>query len=92
MTNAIDEKIEALKKEIAELEIEKARLITMPKNQRLAESLHGRQCHQAHEDRCGWYYESWDKIGGSRQSYLDKADRMLAEMSFEQAMTVIKFM
>lgn len=92
MTTAIDEKIEALKKQIAEIEEEKVRLELMPKNQRLAEAIHGKQCRWNHTDGCGWYYESWEKGGHSRNSYLEKANKMLAEMSFEQAMTVIKFM
>ena len=79
----LEEKIEKLKRERDALE-------AMPDNQRLAELIHSRQCHAAHEDQCGWYYESWENMGYSRASYLDKANKMLEETTLEQAIIVIK--
>lgn len=87
-----DKEIQELERKIEELKLEKKRVQGIPQNQRLAEALHSKQCHFAHEDQCGWFYESWDNVGYSRKSYLDKANKMLAEMNFEQAMKVIKWL
>lgn len=91
-TSNIDDQIKELETKIQELKTEKKRLALMPENQRLAEAIHSKQCHFAHEDQCGWYYEKWDSPSYSKNEYLKKANAMLAEMSFEQAMKVIKFL
>ena len=79
----LEDKIEELKRERDELE-------AMPDNQRLAELIHSTQCHSAHEDQCGWYYESWEKIGSTRSGYLDRANKILKETTLEHAIIVIK--
>lgn len=91
-TIEIDNEIKELQNQIAKLEAKKKELEGMAKNHRLAEAIHSKQCHAAHEDQCGWYYENWSKPGYSRKAYLEKADAMLREMTFEQAMKVIKFL
>lgn len=48
-----------------------------------ADLLHGRECRYAHEDQCGWFYESWDCPGYARREYLDKARTVLAEAKSE---------
>lgn len=90
--NEIDKKIAELKNQIQEWELKKAKYEKMPRNYRLAEALHDVQCTWNHADGCGWYYESWENPGFSRQEYLKKANEMLNEMTFEDAMKVIKFM
>jgi len=91
-TTDIDNQIKELESKIQELKAEKKRLSLMPENQRLAEAIHSKQCHWNHTDGCGWYYEKWDSPSYSKNEYLKKANAMLAEMSFEQAMKVIKFL
>lgn len=91
-TENIDKQIEELEAKIQVLKLEKEKLIKMPKNYRLAEAIHSKQCRWNHEDGCGWFYENWENPGRSRQPYVEKANAMLREMSFEQAMSVIKFL
>jgi len=88
----LDEEIKEYEEKIKELKKEKKRKSNLPDDQRLAEALHEKQCHWAHEDQCGWFYESWEKPGYSRNEYLEKAQKMLSEMSFEQAMKVVKYL
>lgn len=88
----IDNEIRELQNQIAKLEARKKELESMPNNHRLAEAIHSKQCHWNHEDGCGWFYENWSKPGHAREKYLGKADAMLREMSFEQAMNVIKLL
>lgn len=88
----IDNEIEELEQKIQELKAEKARFQNMSDNQILAEALHSAQCHWNHTDGCGWYYESWENPGYSKKEYLEKANNMLSEIPFEQAMRIVKFM
>lgn len=63
----------------------------------IADSLHSKQCRLPHEDRCGWYYSSWDKfLSGdrTRQSYYDKAKNLVNKakelgISIRKAMKLI---
>jgi hypothetical protein len=58
----------------------------------LAEYLHGKQCRWNHTDGCSWYYSSWDKPCGTRNSYLDKAYEMLAENNIVTIKKVLRFL
>jgi hypothetical protein len=87
-----DERIQELEREIEKLKIEKEELEVMPKNQRLAELLHSKQCRLAHEDQCGWYYEDWENPGLYRQLYLKKANDMLNKTSFEEVVKIVKLL
>lgn len=82
-------------KELSRLENEQAKLVKLGPEYQLAEALHGAQCRLAHEDQCGWYYESWDKPlprYSSRFDYLEKARTILAEVSLETALKMIHLM
>ncbi len=87
-----DKEIRDAEAVVRDLKMEKELVEAMPKNQRLADALHAKTCRWNHEDGCGWHYESWKNIGTSRRAFLDKADAMLAEMTFEEAVKVLKFM
>ena len=39
--------------------------------QELAEAFHSTLCRWNHVDGCGWFYESWNDPGYSRNKYLD---------------------
>ncbi len=56
----------------------------------LANQIHKHMCHWNHMDECGWDYESWNKPGYSRNIYLEKAERVLEEVSYETAMKVLE--
>jgi len=88
----IDDKILELEKQIRDLKAQRVAFNGLTEVQRVAELLHEKQCHWAHEDQCGWFYESWKNPGSSRRQYLEKAENMLNEMSYEQILKVIKFM
>lgn len=45
----------------------------------IAELLHALFCKHNHTDGCGWYYESWDKVGYSRKKYLEKAQNLIGK-------------
>lgn len=66
----------------------------------LAEAIHKRRCHWNHAgpkpgcgvrraDECGWEYETWTNPGSSRNKYLEKAEKVLKEVSYETAMKVL---
>jgi len=86
----IDEAISEHEEEIKKLKKQKAEFEKLTPAHRLAELLHEKQCHFAHEDQCGWYYEKWDNPGYSRKEYLNKATAILNVVSYENAVKVIK--
>jgi len=75
-------RVEELKAELAAAEAELAAVPISPSPAvaHLAITLHGTQCHLAHEDQCSWYYErsndaeKWD--GSSHKRYLEKAEKL----------------
>lgn len=87
-----DEEISKLEKELKDLKQEKLEYDLLSNDKKLAIAIHSVQCTWNHTDGCGWYYESWDNPSYSKKRYLEKANNMLEEMDFEQAMKVIKFM
>lgn len=87
-----DEEIEKLEKKIKELKAEKERLRRLRPEHRLAEALHNAQCHLAHEDQCGYHYESWENPGYSRKEYLRKAEGILRVIDIQQALLIVKYL
>jgi len=90
--------LESINKQIQELEAKKKELLEqleyvkkLSPAQRLADLLHSKQCHFAHEDQCGWFYESWDNPGYSRNEYLSKANKMLREFDFDTCCKMVNF-
>jgi hypothetical protein len=85
----IESEIERLKKLHEEI---KARAEKLTPAQRVAELLHAKQCRASHEDQCGWHYESWDKMGFSRNEWHERAVRALESLSekeIEKALEVL---
>ncbi len=81
--------IAELEAKLAEKKKEKAKFDAMPERQRLAEIIHEKQCTWNHTDGCGWYYESWEKPGYSRNEYLEKADKLLKIVDYDTAIKVV---
>lgn len=71
-TEDFDEQIAAKRREIEELERRKLAARESPL-QKLADAIHGIECHWNHTDGCSWHYESWEKPGYAREQYLKKA-------------------
>jgi len=89
--NAKDELRKAQEK-LAKLEQDKKKFEGLSDEQRLAELIHDSQCRWNHTDGCGWYYESWDVPGYSKEEYLRKAKNILKEVPFDQAIKLVKMM
>lgn len=90
--NTIDKEIAELEEKLAKLKLEKKVFEGLSEPEYLAEMLHEKQCRWNHTDGCGWFYESWAQPGHSRNEYLKKAKGMLSEVSFAQAVKLIKHM
>ena len=83
----IQHDIDILKKGIAEFEKEK---LNIPPNIKMAEILHQKLCRHNHTDMCDWYYGNWEEpLNYSRKRYLEKADELLNEDSFETIKRII---
>ncbi len=82
--------ITKLEEKLAERKSEKAKFDAMPERQRLAHILHEKQCGANHTDQCGWFYETWENPSYSRNSYLEKADKLLKIVDYNTAVKVIK--
>jgi len=75
-------RVEELRAELAaaEAELEAIRTAPSPALAHLAITLHRKQCHLSHDDRCAWDYErengeaKWDAYTHKR--YLEKAERL----------------
>lgn len=92
MKKTIDEQIIELKSQINVLELQKRKLEILPNTKKLAEIIHDKRCRWNHTDGCGWFYESWENIGYSRQEYLKKADEVISknpDLDFKQLLNVI---
>lgn len=74
--NELQKKIDELTNELEEEKEELAKSNLDPNDIELAELLHNYLCHHNHTDGCGWYYESWDKPGWSKNWYLEKAHKL----------------
>jgi hypothetical protein len=84
-------KIKELESELR-LKKEQVAYTVMPVEHQLADMLHSKLCHLNHTDRCGWHYESWTRIGTTRQSYIDKAKAILKIVDFDTAKKVINLL
>ena len=80
-----------IKRQLAEIEAQEARLATLTPAQRIAEAVHGKQCHWNHTDGCDWYYHSWNNCyleknpRSVRAEYLAKATSMLEVTGGDEA-------
>ena len=83
-------KIKELQEQIFKLEKEQALFETEHPEYILAEMIHSKMCRWNHVDGCSWDYESWEKIGDSRQRYLDKATHVLSKTNLETAILVLR--
>ena len=96
MTRAqIAEKQARLNEELAALEAEEQRLLSLSDDARLAEELHSMQCRWNHTDGCSWYYEvskgvvNWE--GWAHAEYLKKARKVmqvLPDLSVDEILRV----
>ena len=96
MTRAqIAEKQARLKEELALLEAEEERLLSLSDDARLAEELHSMQCSWNHTDGCSWHYEiskgvaDWKAYAHTR--WLHKARevmKVLPDMSVDEILRV----
>lgn len=77
MESDFNTRIAALKKEVAELEAERAALEAMAPDEQLAVTLHSMLCRQNHTDGCGWHYHIkgnvHDWATSDHHGYLQKA-------------------
>lgn len=88
----IDKEIAEAEAKLTKLKLEKKVYDGLKPEQRLADMIHYEQCHLNHNDACGWYYESWDKPGFSRDQYLKKAKEILSEVPFAQVVKLIRYL
>lgn len=86
---------ERLRQELAELEAEEQRLLSLSDDARLAEELHAMQCNWNHTDGCGWFYEVHKSVvdwhGHSHARWLHKARevmKVLPDMSVDEILRV----
>lgn len=86
------EEVRKAQEKLTRLEQDKRKFEGLSDEQRLAELIHDSQCRWNHTDGCGWFYESWDKPGYSRNEYVEKARNVLKEVPFAQAVKMIKLM
>jgi hypothetical protein len=88
------DKIKQLEEDLAKAKREQVEYEGLSDEQKLAEFIHSKTCSGNHTDFCGWFYESWDKLGqnSTRGSYLKKARAILEEVDLKTAELVIKNM
>lgn len=65
-----------LTEQLAELDDTDALFAAHPEY-RVAELIHDATCHANHSDDCFWLYESWSKIGSTRNAYLLRAQKLI---------------
>lgn len=87
-----DKEIEELELKLKIVKEEKKNFDLLRPNYRLAELIHGKLCRHNHTDGCGWYYEQWDGLGdkSTRNSYLEKANKILEKVTYKDALHVIQ--
>ena len=86
------DKIKKLELKINKLKKEQEEYNKKPVDIKLAELIHTYSCTSNHIDQCGWDYESWDKIGNTRQRYLNKSKEILKKFDFDTAYNLIKIL
>ena len=87
--NKLQEDIDELEKQIKQLKLEQSVFNTLKPEYKLAEKLHKKMCSWNHTDGCGWYYEPWDKLRHAKQTYVDKARKVLDKVDYETACLVV---
>lgn len=85
----IDNKIEKLVKELEFLKKEQKVWESMPANKKLAEVIFN-VTNDNSGRKWGWSLESWDNPGILKTAYLKKADQILEESTFDDAMKIFK--
>jgi hypothetical protein len=82
----LEREIEERELKIGKLKESQKEFEVLPENYKLAEKIHDITCSWNHTDGCSWEYENWtDKLGGTRDRYIEKADRMLKKVPYEYA-------
>ena len=87
--------IRQLEEKLTRLKLEQTAFDAKTEDQRLADILHSKLCKLNHTDRCGWCYESWDEPlvkHSVRQTYLDKARKLLAIIDYATAAKVLELL
>ena len=64
--------------------------------QELAETFHLTLCGWNHTDGCGWFYESWNDPGYSRNKYLDIVHQIIkicnSRLTKEEIIEIVKIL
>lgn len=60
--------------------------------QKVAELLHRVKCNLNHIDGCGWEYESWLKPGFAHKRWAEEAERLLHNVPYGAAESVLRFL
>jgi cell division septum initiation protein DivIVA len=81
-SDELKEQIAALEKELKKAK-DQERKLSSGSPVAVADFMHEKMCHHNHVDGCGWDYESWDRPGSTRQSWMDKATTLLANAKQE---------
>lgn len=96
----VEEQLEKLRQEKRKQDEYRSKLTPA---QRLADAIHDATCRMAHEDQCGWEYESWlpgpnyyldPKWRGysTKKRYMEKAERILKTVDVDSALKTIALM
>lgn len=85
----IENEIKRLNEQIASLQKEQKVWESMPANKKLAEVIFN-VTNENSGRKWGWSLESWDSPGMLKTVYLKRADDILEENSFEDAMKILK--
>jgi len=87
-----NKEIEELENKIKILKEEKKSHDLLRPAQKLATIIHDKTCRSNHTDGCGWDYESWEGLNknSTRNSYLEKANRILTKVKYDDAVQVIE--
>jgi hypothetical protein len=88
----IDAEIQEAEQKLAKLKEERKSFEGLSEEQKLAELIHESQCRWNHTDGCSWYYEKWGDPGYAKKEYLQKANNILLEVPYAQAMRMAKLM
>lgn len=84
--------ITELESKLARMKEERVKFDAMPERQRLAQILHKKQWDNKHPDGSIWFYETWINSEHSRNSYLDKADKLLTVTDYETIVKIVKYL
>ena len=91
LTHRAEQKVADLERELQEARARLEEAQKMPADRALAEELHEMLCYSNHDDRCDWFYHSWDGpsgIVGARKEYLEKATRGLEATGGDSVMVL----